>query len=133
MTVHRILGLALLTVALPTIAFAQKTTYDFDKSAVFSQYKTYAMKDGTKAGQPLVDQRFVAAIEMRRARLLIGASAKVPDVLVRLLPDPGEPAVVANTDSFFSRRVAWHRGQAGIMSPRTSFSNSCPQPLQAYS
>jgi short-subunit dehydrogenase len=31
-------------------------------------------------------EQIVAAIERRRARLLIGASAKVPDLLVRLLP-----------------------------------------------
>ena len=37
MRLHRILGLALLAAALPAIASAQKTTYDFDKSAPFGR------------------------------------------------------------------------------------------------
>ena len=51
----------------PALAMAQKTTYDFDKSADFSKYKTYAMKDGTKVGQQLIDDRITAAIEAQLA------------------------------------------------------------------
>jgi hypothetical protein len=82
MTVHRILALALLTVAVPTIAFAQKTTYDFDKAAPFAQFKTYAMKDGTPVGQPLIDQRIVAAIDAQMAMKGFVKAESDPDVYV---------------------------------------------------
>ena len=48
----------------PTLALAQKTSFDYDKSADFSNFKTYALKDGMEAGDPLIDQRIVAAIEV---------------------------------------------------------------------
>ena len=51
----------------PPLALAQKTSFDFDKTADFSKYKTYALKDGTKVGDPLVDNRIVAAIEAELA------------------------------------------------------------------
>jgi hypothetical protein len=47
------------------VAFAQKTSYDYDKSANFGNYKTYTLKEGTKVGDPLVDARLVAAIDMQ--------------------------------------------------------------------
>ena len=46
-----------LTVALsPAMLFAQKVSYDYEKSADFAAFKTYALKDGTKVGQPLIDE-----------------------------------------------------------------------------
>jgi Domain of unknown function (DUF4136) len=54
----------LLAVALaPVVVLAQKVSYDFDKSANFPAFKTYAFKDGTKVGQQLIDDRIVAAID----------------------------------------------------------------------
>ncbi len=51
----------------PAVAIAQKTSYDFDKTATFTAFKTYTLKDGTKTGNPLVDDRIVAAIEAELA------------------------------------------------------------------
>ena len=82
MNPHRILALALVAAALPALAFAQKTTYDFDKTAVFSQFKTYAFKDGTPVGQPLVDQRIVAALEAQLAAKGLTKNDSAPDVFV---------------------------------------------------
>ena len=59
--------LALAMVLTPALAMAQKTSYDFDKTANFAGYKTYALKDGTKVGQPLIDDRIVAAIDTELA------------------------------------------------------------------
>ena len=42
-------------------ALAQKVSYDFDKTANFAGFKTYAHKEGTKVGQELIDDRIVAA------------------------------------------------------------------------
>ena len=52
-----------IVVALSAVALAQKTSYDFDKTADFSRFKTYTLKEGTNVGDPLIDRRFVSAIE----------------------------------------------------------------------
>ena len=82
MTLHRILGLACLAAMLPAVAAAQRTTYDFDKTASFAQFKTYALKDGTPTGNPLVDKRIVAAIEMQMAAKGFVRNETAPDVVV---------------------------------------------------
>jgi hypothetical protein len=68
-------------VLVPALAMAQKTSYDFDKSANFSAYKTYALKEGTPVGQQLIDDRIVAAIESQLAAKGLTKSAN-PDVAV---------------------------------------------------
>src|SRR5262245_25974187 len=63
MKLHRLFAIAIAVALLPGIAAAQKTTYDFDKTAPFSTFKTYALKDGTKTGNELIDKRVINAIE----------------------------------------------------------------------
>ena len=58
---------------------AQKTSYDFDKTANFAALKTYAQKDGTKVGQPLIDDRIVAAIDAQMAAKGFTKAASNPD------------------------------------------------------
>ena len=58
---------ALAIVLAPTLAAAQKTSYDYNKSTDFTTFKTYALKDGTKVGQQLIDDRIVSAIETELA------------------------------------------------------------------
>jgi hypothetical protein len=58
-------ALALLLV--PALLSAQKTSYDYDKTADFTTYKTYSLRDGTKVGQQLIDDRIVSAIEAELA------------------------------------------------------------------
>jgi hypothetical protein len=82
MRLHRTVGLALAALALPAIAAAQKTTYDFDKTAPFAQYKTYSMKAGTETGNPLIDKRIVASIEAQMAAKGFVKSEAAPDVFV---------------------------------------------------
>jgi hypothetical protein len=65
----------------PTLAMAQKVSYDFDKSANFSSFSTYALKDGTKVGQPLIDDRITAAIDAALAAKGLKKS-DTPDVFV---------------------------------------------------
>jgi len=66
----------------PTLVVAQKTTYDYEKSANFAAFKTYAHKDGTKVGQQLIDDRIVNAIEAElKAKGLTKVEAN-PDVFV---------------------------------------------------
>jgi hypothetical protein len=65
----------------PALLLAQKVSYDFNKTANFSAFKTFAHKDGTKVGQPLIDDRIDAAIDAEMA--LKGFSkSETPDVFV---------------------------------------------------
>src|SRR3954463_16226596 len=82
MTLHRPLALALLIAFIPALALAQKTTYDFDKTATFTAYKTYAFKDGTPSGQPLVDTGIVDPLPTDPAAKGLPRSAPNPDVVV---------------------------------------------------
>jgi hypothetical protein len=66
----------------PAMVIAQKTSHDFDKTANFAGFKTYAFKDGTKVGQPLIDDRIVAALEKELAAKGLTKSEANPDVIV---------------------------------------------------
>ena len=66
----------------PALLLAQKVSYDYDKSANFAAFKTYAHKDGTKVGQPLIDERIVAAIDTELAAKGLTKAETNPDVFV---------------------------------------------------
>jgi uncharacterized protein DUF4136 len=74
-------ALAVLVVLAPALVWAQKTSFDFDKTAKFATFKTYAMKEGTPVGNPLMDQRITDAIEAQLATKGLTKSA-MPDVFV---------------------------------------------------
>ena len=84
MTVIRRLGLAgLAIVALPVLATAQDTSYDFDRTANFTQYHTYALKVGTSSGDPLIDERIITGLETQLGyKGLRKADGAPPDVIV---------------------------------------------------
>ena len=65
----------------PALLVAQKTSYDYDKSGDFTNYKTYALKDGTPVGQKLIDDRISAAIDTQMAEKKFTKSA-TPDVFI---------------------------------------------------
>ena len=52
---------------LGTIAFAQNVTHDYDRSANFSSYRTYAWVRGTPLGDELNHKRIVRAIDSQLA------------------------------------------------------------------
>jgi hypothetical protein len=79
---HKRLLTALAVVLAPALILAQKTSYDYDKAIDFTAFKTYAFKDGTKVGQPLIDQRIVAAIETELAAKGLTKTEANPDVFV---------------------------------------------------
>src|SRR5687768_18017722 len=56
-----------LTLLLGTVAFAQSVTYDFDRSADFSRYRTYAWVPGTNVDDELNHNRIVRAVEAQLA------------------------------------------------------------------
>ena len=73
---------AFIIVMFPSLAQAQKTSYDYDKAANFSTYKTYTLKDGTKVGDPLIDNRIVAALEAELKLKGLTRSDASPDLAV---------------------------------------------------
>jgi hypothetical protein len=77
-----VVTLATAVVLMPALAMAQKTSYDYDKTANFASFKTYGLKDGTKVGQPLIDDRIVAAIATELAAKGLTKSESNPDVYV---------------------------------------------------
>ena len=66
----------------PALLLAQKVSYDFNKAANFAAFKTYAQKDGTKVGQPLIDDRLAAAIDTELAAKGLTKSESNPDLVV---------------------------------------------------
>ena len=66
---------------LPALALAQQTSFDYDKSGNFAGYRTFALKDGTRVGDPLIDKRIVAALEAQLAAKGL-TPAESPDVFV---------------------------------------------------
>lgn len=65
------------------VVSGQTVTYDFDRSADFSRFRSYAWAPGTPAGDQLTDRRIVAAIESELASRGINPSGgEAPDLLV---------------------------------------------------
>jgi hypothetical protein len=79
---HKRLAIAAALVLAPAVLLAQKVSYDYEKSANFATFKTYAHKDGTKVGQPLIDERIIAAIDTQLATKGLTKSESSPDVYV---------------------------------------------------
>jgi hypothetical protein len=80
---HKKLMTAVFVVVLaPALLLAQKVSYDYNKSANFAAFKTYAHKDGTKVGQPLIDERIVNSIDTELAAKGLTRSDASPDVFV---------------------------------------------------
>jgi len=79
---NRVMFAALALLLVPTVALAQKTSYDYEKTADFTAYKTYAFKSGTPVGQELIDARLVSAIETQMAAKGFTKSDSNPDVFV---------------------------------------------------
>jgi hypothetical protein len=77
------LVVATLTLLLwPALIVAQKTSYDYEKTANFAGFKTYAHKQGTPVGQSLIDDRITAAIESQLGAKGLTKAESDPDVFV---------------------------------------------------
>jgi hypothetical protein len=68
--------------AAPAPASAQQTSYDYDRAADFSRFRTFAWKEGTPAGEPSLDRRIVAAIEAQLAAKGLTRTNENPDLYV---------------------------------------------------
>ena len=77
-----LIAVALAAMTAPAVLIAQKTSYDFEKTANFLAFKTYAHKDGTKVGQELIDARIVNAIDTQLAEKGLTKADASPDLFV---------------------------------------------------
>jgi hypothetical protein len=78
----RLVALAAVGLLTPAVLLAQKVSYDFEKTANFAGFKTYAHKDGTTVGQQLIDDRIVAAIDTQLAAKGLTKVDANPDLFV---------------------------------------------------
>lgn len=78
----KVVTIAIAVTLLSTLTWAQKVSYDYDKTATFGTFKTFAHKEGTKVGQPLIDDRIVAAIDAELGTKGFTRSESNPDVFV---------------------------------------------------
>jgi hypothetical protein len=78
----RLVAAAIAVLLVPVLAMAQKTSYDYNKAANFATFKTYAHREGTKVGQPLIDNRILAAIDAEMATKGLEKVESNPDVFV---------------------------------------------------
>ena len=78
----RLLTVVATGLLVPAIVLAQKTSYDYEKTANFAGFKTYALKEGTNVGQPLIDNRIVSAIETELAAKGLTKAESNPDLFV---------------------------------------------------
>jgi len=72
-----------LLLAVPVLLSAQKTSFDFDRTADFSKYRTFAWEEGTPAPDAFLHKRIVAAIESQLAARGLTRAETHPDVYVR--------------------------------------------------
>ena len=77
------------------------------------RFKTYAFKDGTKVGQPLIDDRIVAAIEQELAAKGFTKADANPDVFVVYHIDLRQAEGHLNVQLRLRRRLRRRTGGAG--------------------
>jgi len=67
---------------LPAAAMEQKVSYDYDRGQDFTRLKSYTVKDSTKSGNPLVDERIANAVAAQLAARGLTRDDAHPDVYV---------------------------------------------------
>jgi len=99
-------------VLLPALAQAQKTSFDYDKMADFAKFKTYAFKDGTKVGDPLIDKRIVTALETELAAKGLTKNDAKPDLVVvyHVAFDKQKDITAYNTGGYGGYGYRWGGG-----------------------
>jgi hypothetical protein len=104
------LVLLMASVGLMAAVRAQKTSYDFDRTADFSKFKTYAWREGTPAGEVFLDKRIVAAIDGQLAAKGLTRSDGTPDLYVVYHVAIGMQKSISGTASGMGPGFGWHGG-----------------------
>jgi len=71
-----------MSLALPIVVLAQKTSFDYDKAADFTAFKTYAQRKGTPVGDAFIDKRINDAIDTEMTAKGLTKSDASPDLTV---------------------------------------------------
>lgn len=102
---------------LGTIALAQSVTYDYDRAASFSNYKTYAWTRGTELQDEFNHARVVRAIDAALAAkgLAHVESSANPDVLVAYHASfDGNLEIIGSTDGWGPLNLGGRWGSARV-------------------
>jgi hypothetical protein len=75
-------GAVAIALALPVVLFGQKVSFDFDKSANFAAFKTYAQRKGTPANDQFVDKRITDSIDAEMVAKGLTKNDASPDITV---------------------------------------------------
>ena len=104
-----VLAVALLILA---PAFGQKVTRDWDRSANFEQYQTYAWAEGTDIPNPLMHQRVIAAIDYQLSMKGLLKQDSNPDMYVAYHANSSEQVILDTTSWGYGYGSGW-RGRGG--------------------
>jgi hypothetical protein len=104
------IAMLMASLALPALVRAQKTSFDFDSTAVFSMFRTYAWKPGTPAGEHFLDKRIASAVEAQLAAKGLTKSDTSPDLYVLYHVALGVQKSVSGFGSG-SGPYGWHGGR----------------------
>jgi len=75
-------GAVAIALALPVVLLGQKVSFDYDKTANFAAFKTYAQRKGTPANDQFVDKRITDSIDAEMAAKGLTKNDASPDVTV---------------------------------------------------
>jgi hypothetical protein len=109
------LGLTLVTAGVATLAACSSitTSADYDKSANFSQYKTYAWKDTDQKQNELVENRIKAAVDSQLQAKGLHKVDSNPDLWVVEHVRLSEQTQISTYDSGWGYGWGWHGGYGG--------------------
>ena len=96
-----------------TTALAQQVNYDFDRSADFSKYKTFAYQVCMRIDNPLVDKRIVAGLENALALEGLTKAGGDADVNVTYHSSTTEDVVIDTTSWGYGYGPGWAWGHGG--------------------
>jgi Domain of unknown function (DUF4136) len=108
----RALVLAILVVAAIACSTLQ-TSYDYDKSVNFSQYKTWSLKDDGSIKNPLLFKRFEAAVTDEMTKKGLTRSDSNPDLWVAAHTRLSKETRVNTYDTGWGYGYGWRGGYAG--------------------
>ena len=113
--------LCLASVVLVSACGGAKVTIDYDNTADFSQYSTFAYEEGTPVtDNPLVDQRIVAAIGRHLAQEGLQKIDSNPDLRVTYHVSLGQQSEYYTTGYGYGVGPGWRWGGYGGMGTTTT-------------
>ena len=90
-----------------------ETSYDYDKAANFSQYKTWSLKDDGSIKNPLLFKRFEAAVTNELSKKGLTRSDDNPDLWVAAHTRLSKETRVNTYDTGWGYGWGWRGGYAG--------------------